>query len=241
MKLSKHYYIFLSVFILTQLYSYAKKDSLYTSFSSRLIPGIYTMGNIITTNNTDIYFYQLKPNKVTGYKITGGINSEIKISDRRSVRIGMLFSELAGEFQGFSENIAIKYSGYGSSFFLKTKIFSFESPLEFKYTLIKNKSKSKLKPYLLIGISPVFSYKIKYTYKSNGGTTIDHTEVRKKIESRLRRLILTLGLNYEITDKVNLYIEPYYSVVNNEYFDYQNNGFVFDNYGLALGLNINFK
>ena len=104
--------------------------------------------------------------------------------------------------------------------------YGFEFPLEYKYTLIKSDKKTKIKPYFLIGFSPSFMYKEKYIYKSNGGTTSDHEEVVNKFMSYNSRLILTFGLIYEITKRINLYIEPHY--INHR------------KIGLATGINTHF-
>lgn len=211
---------------------FGKKDSLYTAFSSRLYPGIYAIGSIETTNHLGIDDYQLKPSKVAEYEIKHGINTEIKLSDRRAIRIGLLFSELWYPFLWYPENYS-PYGAYpppppdyGNSYYLKTIQYRFEFPLEFKYTLIKSSRKSKIKPYFLAGFSPTFMYRKKLIYKNNGGTTVDHEEIDRTFVNYSSRLILTLGVNYSITKKINLYFEPHY--IN------------YRKFGLAIGASMHF-
>lgn len=229
MKLKKHLFIFLALMLPITFTMYGKKDSLYTNFLSRLYPGVYAMGSIETTKHTSIYDYQMKPSKITEYEIKYGINSEIKLSDRRAIRIGFLFSELTYPFWWYPENPILGVSEtprYGDSYYLKITQYRYEFPIEYKYTLLKSSRKTKIKPYFLVGFSPIFMYKEKFIYKNNGGITTDHTETKKKFVNYSTRPILTFGVNYEITRKMNLYLEPHY--------------IRYKTFGLAMGMNIHF-
>ena len=223
---------FVLIFILSiDLNCFAKKDSLFTNFFSRIYPGIYIMPNVAPAYNKLIYNDQLNPSKIAGYGGIYGINSEIKLSDRRSIRIGILHAVITNYFMLFPENI---YGSplYGNSVFLGVNSSGFQFPLEFKYTLIKSTKRGKIKPYILAGITKVFIYHQKYIYKNNGGSIDDHTEIIKAPTYPIRP-ILTIGCNYNISKKMNLYIEPFYKYQGAKYF------YTSKSFGLAVGLNIN--
>lgn len=219
------------------------KDS-SNKFFNRISCGIYCMTDYVTVGENAFREHVKGGGKILGWGINSGVNAEYDFSERRAIRLGVLYSQNMGTPQ-IAEDPSMPFmSNPPSGFYYYSSVNEshIELPITFQYRFLKKKY--KISPYLLAGLALTYTYKVEYIYTNATGyipnTSIyDHTEIHREWESGFHKIIITVGFNYIFSKKLFIYLEPLY-LKRGSYLGYgRNTGNIraFNDWGIGLGVN----